>query len=194
MTTKAIEAGSATVDRFSWQPVAVGFVAAHGLFFVSDRFLDDSPGAGFAILLFGLPALLIWLAFVLHALIAGRWRHGLSSVFGPVVGVALVVGMAYVGFPPWRVWFELARPYFVARVWATRTEGGHKRVTFTQIDKELWSGHETRQIVYDDDTSHPSATTIVRPECGDSEWIVYTNLGFGFYSKYVQTSYGEPCS
>ncbi len=101
------------------------------------------------------------------------------------------------GCPPWRVWFELTRPYYVARVWETPIHEGRKTAIFTQVDKEMWSGHETRQIVYDSDESARRAVLRMRgPVCSHgagADWTTYTNLGLGFYAEEVVSSYGELC-
>lgn len=187
-------------DRLSLLPVGVGFALAHVVYLLFDQFLDDSVSSGAYITFVVWPLMgittLVWLGYSAR-LIAKKERRvlGVPWLIGAAAGAGLTLVMTHIGLPPWRVWFELARPYYSARVWAARLGEADKRVVFTQLDKELWSGRERRLIIYDDDPRRKVDETTMpcRNTANGGEWTKVTKLGFGFYAKQILTSYSEDC-
>ena len=174
----------------------IGFLFAQGFAVFFDHFLDGSPGVGLFIITF-VPLVLFplagfWLLAIVSALRTRLWRLGLSKMLGLPFGILLAIGMARAGAPPWRLQFEIMRPYYFARVWmAPSASDGHKVVTFTPLDKELWTGHEKRQIVYDSDAYRRAALLSENiPRCSSGDTTQLTNLGLGFFAKHVMTEYG----
>jgi hypothetical protein len=199
VNTGSAAANQAVVDRISLWPFVFSLLFIHAIAFIFDRFSDDSPASGIAIL-FCAPGLLLivvyWLSMSLLALTARRKRLAFSRFLGPLLGVAVVAAMTAVDLPPWLVRFELTRPYYLARVWTTAAQGERKRVVFDDIDKEMWSGHESRRIIYDNDEPlRRRALAAPRSRCFDGTTLTtLTDLGFGFYAEERQESYGLACS
>jgi hypothetical protein len=180
-------------DRFQLWLAAAGFVAAHVVYWLAEG-QAGSPAAAILFLLVGGPALLFvvvaCLTTALKAKQSGRWRRALSWSVGPVAGAALVIAMTAAGLPPWRVQFEVMRPYYLAKVWATPADGDRKRVVFTHYNKELWNGRETMLFVYD--SAQPDKP-IEPASCAGDTWTNQTDLGFGFHSELTVQSYGTSC-
>ena len=199
MNAEPADANHAVIDRISHWPFILALLFIHAVAFIFDRFSDDGSGFGFAIL-YCAPGLLLvvgyWLSMSFLAWTARRKRLAFSRFLGPLLGVAIVAAMTAVGLPPWRVRFEFTGPYYLARVWTTPAQAGQKRVIFDEIDKEMWSGHVSRRIIYDiDEPRRRHALAAPLSRCSDGTTLTtLTDLGFGFYAEERQESCGSACS
>ena len=189
-----------SLDKFTVWPLASCIVILHILYFIFQEMLDDSLGSAILAGFIGLPLLgfgwVVWLFHIVDELRSKNWRRCASSLFGPIIGALAVWLMLQAGCPPWRLWFEFSRPYYLVRVWAAPASDGRKLLVFPQVDKELWQGHEKREFIYADDPS--KWPTMGGPVCAmtnaGGEWTTMTNLGLGFYAKTVDTSYTVGCA
>jgi hypothetical protein len=181
-------------DKLSLWPFVGVFLALLVLFRVLEQYSDDSPAAGFVFIRV-LPWVLIcvlvaWLFFVVKAFRSKQKLLGISRIVGPPIAIALLVAFIYFGIPTWRLLFELMRPYYMFEVWISPLHNGGKQVLFKQYDKELWQGHASRDIVYDDQRSEADKFSA---QCSGETYKTTTNLGFGFYAEEIFISYSTTC-
>lgn len=185
-------------DRVSLRWLVGTVLALHVLSYVAERFLDDSPGMGFALLFILGPAVIVfgvvWIVLIILGFVRHGPRLGFSRLLGPMLGLGCVIALAHVGLPPWRVRFEILRPYYLAEIWLLPASGGRRSFDVDVVDKELWSGHESLTITYGLDEEARTRLLAQPSEICDGDTIaVHTDLHFGFHAVSRLTSYGQSC-
>jgi len=160
-----------------------------------ERYGDDSPAFGFVLLPLSLVTFGCWFAYWFYAAFFRDWRRAISRLLGPVAAVVVVAALSHVGWPPWRIAFEFARPYYAYTVWRAEPDAmGRKRMSFLQYDKEMWSGHAMREIAFASDRAPlPGVFHSPTQAGGGCVWTTYVDLHFGFYAHQDISSYVDDC-
>jgi uncharacterized membrane protein len=189
-----LENSNTLKDKISIWPCVVVLISCLIFLHAAEQYLDDSPGPGvFYIMILPwvlLFILVVWVLFVVSAFRKKRKWIGVSRILGPPAAIIILVALMFYGIPPWRMWFELARPYYIFRVLLAPQQGQGKRVDFEQLDKELWQGHVSRSIVYNSQKSEGFKSSA---SCSGETFSQTTDLGFGFYAEEMFTTYGNSC-
>jgi hypothetical protein len=173
-------------------PTLICVLLLHIFVFIFERFVDDSPGFGFAILMVGGPSLIalivLWLVIVLRVGMRRDAAAAIAMLMAPFLSAALLIGLSRVGISPQRVWFEALRPYYLARLWMRPAVDQDRRVEFLWVDKGLWSGHEKLSIIYDPRRDVSDIRSI--DAYGQEKVFVHVNdMGQGFYMVRSVTQY-----
>lgn len=131
-------------------------------------------------LMFGVPALLVWLVLVMIRLLLAGWRRRWRTAAAQAVILILVPPITFAGFyiGPY-VHFALSYPYYALQV-RLSPDGGASPIHFSWGGAGAGSSQTDRWLIYD-----PTAQALTRPpetdEEGSSAWYEAEHLIGHFY-------------